>query len=274
MGIKDLFTFLQKRGISYEQHRPGYFSNSVIAIDAYSLIYKIYYTSKKIAFSRHIEICIGLLKEFIDKWPETTKLIFIFDNPVKTELKKNTLKLRRDAEISVQAEIKDLQKSLIEDPFNPIAQGRIDVLKQRAKDTLHTAFDKMIKYLKTNGYDLRISPGEGEKYACQLSRESVADYVFSNDSDCLALGCPVLIFEDSGGYLKMYRISNILEKLDLSEEQFRDFCILLGTDFNTRVMPPEEAYRNIVEYGSIDDIPKFDQEQIEFLQKIRQEYVC
>jgi flap endonuclease-1 len=85
---------------------------------------------------------------------------------------------------------------------------------------------------------------------------------FSTDSDCLALGVP--FFFDSitgtkkgkGGFIKGTVLGPILDELGLSMQEFRDFCIILGSDFNDRIpgYGPAKGYKLITEYRSIEKI--------------------
>lgn len=272
MGIRDLFTFLQKRNVQYEHQTVHYFSNSRIAIDAYSLFFRLFYSSKNIGLISHEEIAVGLLNAFLDRWPKTTKLIFIFDSPIKSELKLETLQKRRSAEQVIQNEIEQLEQKVSESPFNPLLLQRKEMLQRRSKKTFPSVCKEMRNVLKKREIEVIIAKDEAEHYACEMAIKGTADYVYSKDSDCIALGCPALIFDEEGGSMKMYRLSTILKTLNLTINQLRDFAILLGTDYNSRYMSPEEAYQNIRRYETMENIPEINATVIESLRKIREQY--
>jgi 5'-3' exonuclease len=272
MGIRDLNKFLQESGIKYEKHRPSYFAKHTIAIDGYSLFFRIYYAAKKQGYKNHQITALKLFQEFLDKWPKTTTLIFVLDNQQKSELKAHTLAKRRGAEEALQEDIKKLRLAIKEEPGNPVLHARLEALKQRTKDTFRDVALKILALLETLGYKYQTAPGEAEKLACELAKQGEVDYVYSNDTDCLALSCPAVIFDDVGGFLHLYRLSTVLEVLELSPEQFTDFCILLGTDFNERVQSPREAYENIAKYQSIENIPGISPELLKDLQQVRMMY--
>lgn len=272
MGVQDLFVFLRQRGIPYERHRPGYFANSTIVIDAFSLFFKIYYAAKKISYKTHPEKAIDLLEVFLHKWPATTSLIFMLDNPVKSEAKKETIRERHAVEEAVQKELQDLERIVAEQGPNPVLRSRQEALRLRSKETFPQIARSFIDYLRKNGYPILVSEGEAERTACEMVLAGKADYVYSNDSDCLALSCPAVIFEDYGGYLHLLRLQSVLTPLKLDADEFTDFCILLGTDFNKRVLGPDEAYRTVSQYRRFEDIPDINPELLKKLQKVRSQY--
>lgn len=269
MGIRDLFTFLHRRGIPFEKHRPTYFARATIAVDGYSLFFRLYYAAKKIGFKSHRETALSLLEGFLSKWPSTTVLVFVLDNPVKSDLKRNTLMKRREAEQALQKEIKDLERVVV---ANPVLRARRDALQQRSKETFPQVCRDMIDYLRCRDYRVLVSDGEAERTACEMVIADEAQYVYSNDSDCLALSCPAVIFEDLGGYLHLFRLASILGPLKLGVAEFTDFCILLGTDFNDRILSPDEAFESISRYGRIENIPSISPDTVSELERVRRQY--
>lgn len=272
MGVQDLFVFLRQRGIPYERHRPSYFARSTVIIDGYSLFFRIYYAAKKISYKNHREKALDLLETFLNKWPPTTTLIFVLDNPVKSEAKKETLRERHAVEEALQKELRDLEKIAEEQGINPVIKSRQEALRLRSKETFPLVARDMIDDLKKNGYRVLVAEGEAERAACEMVLDGQGDYVYSNDSDCLALSCPAVIFEDYGGYLHVLRLESVLTPLGLDADEFTDFCILLGTDFNKRIFGPDEAYTTIVKYRQLENIPDMTPDVAKKLQKVRSQY--
>ena len=273
MGIRDLFTFLNRHNIPHEKHRHSFFAKTTIAVDGYSLFFRLYYAAKKIGYRTHRETAVSLLETFLRKWPSTTVIIFVLDNPVKSELKKGTILKRREAEQALQREIVDLDQTALENAtVNPILIARREALRLRSKETFPQVCRDMIDFLRAHDYRVLVSDDEAERTACEMVIAGEAQYVYSNDSDCLALACPAVIFDEVGGYLHVFRLESILKPLHLNVEEFTDFCILLGTDFNDRVQPPEEAYENISRYKRIEDIPSIPAQTVKELERVRRQY--
>lgn len=268
MGVRDLFVFLRRRGIPFERHRPAYFARSTISVDGYSLFFRLYYAAKKMGFQNHRDNAISLLISFLRKWPASTSLIFVLDNPVKSEMKKATLTKRRADEQALQKEMSELEQL----GDNPVQRARKEVLRQRSKETFPHVCRDMIDYLHTHDYMVVVSDGEAERTACEMVIAGEAQYVYSNDSDCLALSCPAVIFEDAGGYLHVFRLASIVGPLGLDAVEFTDFCILLGTDFNERIFGPEEAFNSISKFRTIENIPSITKETMQEVERVRLQY--
>ncbi len=78
---------------------------------------------------------------------------------------------------------------------------------------------------------------EGEKFCVMLQHHKMVHAVYSKDTDCYAMGCRYII-SDINIYKKTINIvyyNRILNILRMTSLQFRDLCILCGTDFNHRI---------------------------------------
>lgn len=82
-----------------------------------------------------------------------------------------------------------------------------------------------------------IAPNESEKYCSYLSRIKFVSAVYTTDTDCFAFGASLIITEIDF-IKKIFHVSQpsvILNKLNITQETFVDFCIMLGCDFNEKV---------------------------------------
>jgi len=121
------------------------------------------------------------------------------------------------------------------------------------------------------------APSEGEMFCAELATGFQTAATFSSDSDCLALG--IQFYFDTitgskkgkGGYINGTVLDPILEDLKLTMDEFRDFCILLGTDFNERIpgYGPAKGYKLIEECRSIEKIQEIKGLDITPLNHIR-----
>lgn len=135
------------------------------------------------------------------------KQIWVFDNIKKVDFKSETIEKRMKSgykteifkHISLSDAIKDLKKIL--DLAN-------------------------IPYI--------ISPPEveAETYLCEMKRYNLIDYILSKDTDILAYGFDLLVFDTPKTGFLLYRIKHIRKLLKVTEDQFRKLCVMLGTDFN------------------------------------------
>lgn len=130
---------------------------------------------------------------------------------------------------------------------------------------------KSYEYIKNN-LDCIIYKAEydAEQLCCKLCRDGEVDCVLSTDGDCLAYRCPLLIKmivdeisinPSHGGvdYLcKVYRYEKIIENLQFDNDQFLNFCIMLGCDFNKRIrgVGPKTSFKLIKEHKNIQNLPE------------------
>ena len=78
---------------------------------------------------------------------------------------------------------------------------------------------------------------EKEAYASELCRMGYVDYVLTEDMDTMAYACPKLIRNCIDKSLKrkdivsIFDYTKIISDIELTHEQFLDFCILCGCDY-------------------------------------------
>lgn len=100
--------------------------------------------------------------------------------------------------------------------------------------------------------------GEAENLIAQMYKEGIIHVCLSEDTDTLPKGCGNLIqigITDLKFKVTQFILSEILIQLNLSYEQFVDFCIILGTDYYSNhslgIDDPRKAYETFIKYPSI-----------------------
>lgn len=101
---------------------------------------------------------------------------------------------------------------------------------------------------------------EAEKLCASFALEGIVDGVMTVDTDCYALGVPLMItnYDFAGGYFDVVDLTEIItffcERFECGgEEAFAilvDFCILCGCDFN-------EKFKGIAEKKALQMIDKY-----------------
>jgi len=85
--------------------------------------------------------------------------------------------------------------------------------------------------------------GEAEALCAGMCHVGLVDAVLSEDTDVLAIGAPFLLAKIDISAQTVVAISyqEILNELDMTSDEFRDLCILLGCDYNDRIKgyPPD-----------------------------------
>jgi len=106
------------------------------------------------------------------------------------------------------------------------------------------------------------SPDEAESMCAYLCRKGYGSAVISCDTDCFAHGCPitVLTYEPSTGTIMSIKLKDLLDSMEMTYEQFVDFSILIGCDYNKKSkikgIGPAKASELLKEYKSIEEILK------------------
>ena len=113
------------------------------------------------------------------------------------------------------------------------------------------------------GIPILDAEGEAEATCAYLAKQGLVCGVLTEDTDVLAYGCPFMLHRID--YQKHTCIEidlqEVLESLHFTYEQWLDFCILCGTDYNSNLpkMGVERSYKLILQYGSIDTMEsRFD----------------
>lgn len=124
--------------------------------------------------------------------------------------------------------------------------------------------EALIEVLTATGTPWVVGTTEGEKVACSLWKEGAVDAVVSNDTDCLVYGCdrvitsPRAVRVDDQVLMSFYARPYILEFLELSDEQFVEFCIACGCDYNTNIpkVGPVKVHELMRTHGSLAAWPE------------------
>lgn len=91
---------------------------------------------------------------------------------------------------------------------------------------------------------------EAESFASYLCIHGTVDVVVTEDTDVLAYGSPHWISSLShDGSCTEIDLSDVIGQMELTREQFLDFCILCGTDYNESLpgVGPVSAYKHVRE---------------------------
>ena len=267
-----------------EKTKLEFFSNKVIAIDAYNAIYQflasirgpdgMQLTDMEGRITSHLS---GLLYRNINFLSLGIKPVWVFDGKPPS-LK--TAEIERRRQIKKDATVK-YEKA--------IAAGEMEDARKYAQQTTSMK-DGMVKESKQLltyfGIPYIDAPSEGEATAAHLTNTGQAFASASQDFDSILLGAKRLVrnFTNSGRrkipnrntYIEIepeiIETTKTLESLQVTKEQLVDIGILIGTDFNPdgfERVGPKTALKMIKQHSRLEDIPQI-QEQ---LQKIDYEQI-
>lgn len=102
------------------------------------------------------------------------------------------------------------------------------------------------------------APMEAETTAADFCIRGLVDAVLSEDSDVLAYGAPMFLtkFNSADGTCLRIKYPDLLEKMSFDSNQFLDFCIMCGTDYNKNIpkIASKKALKLIEQFKSIENI--------------------
>ena len=282
MGIKDLRTFLKTKKVDCFYTVPlEKFGAKRIAIDSlnwYFCYLRAAYTTvlnRKRDIFEYIsddEVYDRLVIEFLsfnNKLMEhDITPVWIWDGVSKDN--KGVTKVERRKKKKEMAEQRDgLYNSLKK--MNPLERP-YELIMELKKKMINSADLKRIEELKEFSKEVGvctiIAEDEAENLGSSLAVERIVAGVWSADTDTYPLGCPLVVkgFETVNGKtcINCVFTLKILQDLGFTHQEFRDFCILLGTDFNDRLdrIGPVKSFKLIEKYRCLEEVEKHTQHNL------------
>ncbi|XP_056276696.1 probable flap endonuclease 1 homolog [Pseudoliparis swirei] len=116
-----------------------------------------------------------------------------------------------------------------------------------------------LQLLKLLGVPVIQAPGDAEALCAWLVRQGTVDAVASEDMDTLPFGANILIRQlnaKKDSEVVEYSLTKLLEKLQISHEEFVDLCILLGCDYCDKIagLGPKRALTLIQKHRTIENV--------------------
>ena len=243
--------------------------NTKFAIDSSILLYKFRYIySNNDNF--HI---IGFLNIITHLINNNITPVFVFDGK-PPDAKKETIDKRIELKNKTTERIKilkdligDFGEEFIDDSGMDSSESlesseslkNINELKKLEKNNLivsRTHSNEVMDLLKRLEIPFFKAIGEAEEYCAFLQKNGIVDYVLSEDTDSLTFGATKVLFsipKEKNNYL-LCDSKILLKDLELTEDEFIDFCILSGCDYTCTIpkIGPVNALKIIKRYSSID----------------------
>ena len=119
-------------------------------------------------------------------------------------------------------------------------------------------FELLKQMLQIMGIPYQYATSEAEGTCALLNCLGIVDAVLTEDTDVLAYGAKVMLhnFSCKDNSLMQISLPNILETFCITFQQFKDFCIMCGTDYNHNIpkIGPMRAFDLIQKEKSLDEI--------------------
>ncbi len=279
MGIKGLYQFIRKKypGVCRTVHLSEY-AYKRVAIDISMYVYKYKAVNPKIWLNMFINLIACLRRNNVH-------CVFIYDTR-NLEDKKDELAKRKVQRDKKEQEAFDLEEGLeiyhttgeitsaiqefakkkgsaarnllTEDINMQYLEREIERTTNQAVSVTEEDFLKTKELFRILDVPFCQAVTEGEATCAKLCRLKKVFAALSEDSDLLAYGTPIVLSKINVGDGTCVEVNfrELLNKTGWSRDQFLDFCIMLGCDFNKNIkgVGPAGAYRLIDQYGSIEGV--------------------
>lgn len=264
MGIKGLMKFLQDacpKAVK-EVKGPEAYTGRLVAIDASMCLYQFLImirenrsgsysnmTNEDGQVTSHI---IGMLSRSIRLMENGIKPVFVFDGK-PPELKLGELAARRAKREEATKALEAAVESGDQEQILKSTKMTTRVTKEQNEQTK--------KLLRLMGIPVVEAPSEAEATCAALCRDGKVYASATEDADCLTFGTKILIrnlmaAEAQKRQILEVHLSVALEQLNVTMDQFIDFCILSGCDYcdTLKGIGPTTAIKMLMQHGSLEAV--------------------
>lgn len=259
MGIRKLNKFITDTGLTVEYKNLDCYSkqirtqikkthNVMIGVDVWLFAHKYQHS--------YNDIIIGFWNQIVKFLSKKIIPVYVFDGEPPEE-KQNIIQYRINKRNALKNKILHIEEQL----NNESEWCKIKLLseKKRLNKSVIYITKKNIATLK-NFFDILHIPyvdakGEADVVCTKLYKQGLIHAVYSDDMDLLAYGCDKLIKINKGMVIE-YNLNYIVDKLELTNDGFRDMCILFGCDY-LKSLPKMNyilSYILVKKYHSIENI--------------------
>ena len=231
MGIKNLLKFLNGFPELVVDKNVSDYSGKKIAIDISILLYQVVIsvrnsgadlTNKQGKITSHV---LGLFNKTCKLLQKGIIPVYVFDGK-PPEIKRKILDLRKN--VRKKAEEKMAHAESPEDKIKYFKRSVI-ITKEQIDDC------RML--LECMGVPYIDAPEEADSQCAWLAKNKFVDAVLTEDMDILTFGSPLVIRNLTSFKKKPIEISleKIKNKFGWTQENFVEFCILLGCDYTDHI---------------------------------------
>lgn len=282
MTIKNLSVFIKKKILKnhpeiIEKIHIDQFKNQTIVLDLLSWFFGAWIKSRQdcLTIENIMEGTEPQIWEIRSKWSRSLlgfinyflskgiKLIIVIDGdtlPEKMKIKEKRRKENEEKFLEIQKLREEIKTNVKIDPLFKINE-LYDKLKKKVFSYSVIPPDEYTyvqKFISNTGLPLLRSVGDAERLCSVLCREKVAIASYSTDIDNLAFGCPLYIKDYDAEEFVCYRLDKLLKALNMNYDQFVDFCIMCGCDYNGKEniykVGPGKSFDEISKNGRIENI--------------------
>jgi flap endonuclease-1 len=251
MGIKCLLKFINEFPELIKTVDRNSLKNNKIAIDISILIYRIIisvrnsgadFTNQKGEVTSHI---LGLFNKTIELLSIGIIPVYVFDGKPPS-IKYKTIEGR-----------KQVRKKALEKMEQAVTEEDKIKYFKRSSQISKEQWDQCRDLLDMMGIPYVNAPEEADSQCAYLAKNGLVDAVLTEDMDILTFGSTKIIRNITSHKIETSEIilQDLLNKLELTYEQFVEFCILLGTDYCVGIIDtkPKIIYEHYIKNKNIKD---------------------
>lgn len=264
MGIKGLMKFLQDAAPKAVREVAGQqaFTGRIVAIDASMCLYQFLImirenrsgsysnlTNEEGQVTSHI---IGMLTRTIKLMESGIKPVYVFDGK-PPELKLGELRARREKRDAAAVDLEAAKEAGDAEAVLKGTKAMVKVTREQNEETK--------KLLRLMGIPVVEAPSEAEATCAALCRDGKVYASATEDADCLTFGTKILIRNLMAAESQKKQIFEVsldvaLEQLNITMDQFIDFCILSGCDYcdTLKGVGPATAIKMLIQHGTLEKV--------------------
>ena len=232
MGIKFLNQFLRdKCNNSIAKINIADLTNKKIAVDISIYLYKYEATDTLL---ENIYLMLSIFRH------HNIIPVFIFDGkppPEKNEL----LKKRQEDKAAAKNEFNKLKEQMeltkLSDEEKQEIIISMDQLKKQFVYMNHKKIEKVKELIRAYGATYYDAPGEADELCALLVNTNKVWACLSEDMDLFVYGCKRVLryISLNNQTAVLYYTKGILKELKMNQKEFREICVLSGTDYNVNI---------------------------------------
>ena len=229
MGIKFLNQFLRdKCNNSIAKINIADLTNKKIAVDISIYLYKYEATDTLL---ENIYLMLSIFRH------HNIIPVFIFDGkppPEKNEL----LKKRQEDKAAAKNEFNKLKEQMeltkLSDEEKQEMIISMDQLKKQFVYMNHKKIEKVKELIRAYGATYYDAPGEADELCALLVNTNKVWACLSEDMDLFVYGCKRVLryISLNNQTAVLYYTKGIFKELNMNQKEFREICVLSGTDYN------------------------------------------
>ena len=228
MGIRLLNTFLQTHttGITKKIHLRSLRGKRVV-VDASIYMYRFNAVNNLI---ENMYMLCSLFRYY------GIHPLFVFDGEKRRKDKNKTLLRRRAQKVAAKNKYSQYERelnNLTEELERERLTSKMEELRRSFVTITKSDLEKVKKLLDAYGIMYRTATAEADEFCAAMVIKGIAYACLSEDTDMFAFGCPRVLKYISliNHTTVMYNLSDILNNLNLTLENFQTICLLSGTDY-------------------------------------------